>query len=127
MLKYAFDSDPKKTARAYGRALRISPRNSITVCSAVTGKPLGKGKKLLEDMVSQKRSLGGRYYTNVSKELLEMIKSAENNAESKGLNTERLFIHASAHKGFSFWRPRAFKMRGQHRKSTNIQVVLEQR
>jgi large subunit ribosomal protein L22 len=127
MLKYAFDSNPKKTARAYGRSLRISPKNSVIICSAVTGKPLDKGKSLLEDLVSRKRNLRGRYYTNTSKEILEMIKSAENNAEAKGLNTERLFIHASAHKGFSFWRPRAFKMRGQHRKSTNIQVVLEQR
>ena len=127
MLKYTFESNPKKSAKAYGRGARISPKHSVIVCSAVTGKPLSKGKELLEGLVSGSRSLDGKYYTNASRELLELVKSAENNAESKGLNAERLFIHASAHKGFSFWRPRAFKMRGQHRKATNLQVVLEQR
>ena len=127
MLKYTFDSNPKKSAKAYGRALRISTKNSVIVCSAVTGMQIDKGKKLVEDLVNEKRNLNGKYYTNVSKEVLELIKSAENNAESKGFDSERLFIHASAHKGFSFFRPRAFKMRGQHRKVTNLQVVLEQR
>ena len=127
MIKYTFNSNPKKSAKAYGRSLRISTRSSAIVCSAVSGMSLAKGKKLLEDMLIEKRSLMGKYYTNISGELLNLIKSAENNAESKGLDFDKLFIHASAHKGFSFFRPRAFKMRGQHRKVTNLQVVLEQR
>ena len=127
MLKYTFNSNPKKSAKAYGRALRISAKNSAILCKAVSGKQLEKGKKMLEGLISEKRNLGGKYYTNVSRELLGIIRSAESNAENKGLDTERLFIHASAHEGFSFWRPRAFKMRGQHRKVTNLQIVLEQR
>ena len=127
MLRYTFNSNPKKSAKVYGRSLRISTKSSALVCSTVSGMPLSKGKKLLEDLLIEKRSLMGKYYTNISEELLNLIKSAENNAESKGLDTERLFIHASAHKGFNFFRPRAFKMRGQHRKVTNLQVVLEQR
>lgn len=127
MLRYTFNSNPKKSAKAYGRALRISTKDSAILCNAVSGKQLDRGKKILEDLISEKRDLAGKYYTNVSGELLNIIKSAESNAENKGLDTDRLFIHASAHKGFSFWRPRAFKMRGQHRKVTNLQVVLEQR
>jgi large subunit ribosomal protein L22 len=126
-MSYAFNPNPKKSARAYGRSLRISTKSSVIVCSAVNGKLLEKGKKLLEDIASEKRSLDGKYYTHVTKELLDLIKSAEKNAEFKGLEKERLFIHASAHTGFGFWRPRAFKMRGQERKISNLQVVLEQR
>jgi large subunit ribosomal protein L22 len=126
-MKYAFNPNPKKSARAYGRSLRISTKSSVIVCSAVNGKPLEKGKKLLEDVFVERRSLDGKYYTHITKELLDLIKSAEKNAESKGLNKERLFIHASAHTGFRFWRPRAFKMKGQERKISNLQVVLEQR
>ena len=127
MLRYTFNENSKRSAKVYGRGLRISPKNSKIVCSTVSGKQLEKGKKILENLISQKSSLDGKYYTNTSKELLELLKNAEGNAEFKGLDTERLFIHASAHKGFSFWRPRAFKMRGQRRKVTNVQVVLEQR
>lgn len=127
MLRYAFNSNPKKSAKVYGRALRISTKNSVVVCSAVSGMQLEKGKRLLEDLLSEKRNLSGKYYTSVSREILELLKSAESNAESKGLDIERLFIQASAHKAFTFMRPRAFKMRGQQRKVANLQVVLEQR
>ena len=127
MLKYAFNPNPKKSARAYGRALRISTRNSVIVCRAITGMNLQKGKRLLEDLINRKRDLNGKYYTNISKELLKLLKSAESNAENKGLDVNRLIIHASAHRGFTFMRPRRLKMRGQRRKMTNIQVVLVQK
>jgi large subunit ribosomal protein L22 len=127
MLKYAFNSKPEKSAKAYGRGLRISTKNALVVCSAINGKPLEKGKSMLEDLISQRNSLGGKYYTKTSEGVMEILKSAESNAEFKGLDAGRVFIHASAHKGFGFWRPRAFKMRGQRRKVTNVQIVLEQR
>ncbi len=127
MLRYAFNPNPKKSARVYGRALRISTKNSVIVCKAITGMNLQKGKKFLEDLISKRNNLNGRYYTNVTKELLKLVKSAEANAEFKGLDTERLIIHASAHKGFTFMRPRRLKMRRTRRKITNIQIVLQQK
>jgi len=127
MLKYTFKPKPEKSVKVYGRALRISKKDSVTICKEITGKNLEKGKDFLDGLTSQKRDINGKYYTNSAKELLNLLKSAESNAEFKGLDTEKLFIHASAHKGFTFWRPRRFKLRRRKRKMANVQIVLEQR
>ena len=124
-MKYAKKTDPKKSARVYGRGLRISRQSSVVVCKAVMGMKLDKGKTLLQDLLDQRRSLSGKYYTNATKEILNTIKSAESNAESLGLDTDKLHIHATAHKGFSFFRPRGWKRRREQAKVTNLQVVLE--
>lgn len=127
MNRYALNLNPKKSARAYGRALRISTKSSTIVCRVISGKNLEKGKRLLQDLVEERRDLDGKYYTNASKGILNIVRSAEANAESKGLDPNRLIIFASAHKGFTFIRPRKLKMRRTRRKMTNIQVVLQQK
>lgn len=127
MHKYAFNPDPKKSARVYGRSLNVSAKSSETVCRKITGMNLEKAKKLLGNMVSQKHSLGGKYYTNTSMEILSLLKSAESNAEVKGLDTARLMVHASGHQGYTFMRPRRLKMRRTRKKITNVQVVLVER
>jgi large subunit ribosomal protein L22 len=127
MLRYAMNLNPKKSAKVYGRALRISTKNSVVVCRAINGMNLIKGKTLLQDLIDQKRDLNGKYYTKTAKEILGIVRSAEANAEFKGLDTSRLVIFASAHKGFTFIRPRRLKMRRQRRKITNIQIVLQQK
>ena len=126
MLKYAFNP-AGKNVRSYGRALRISTKNSVVICSAITGKSLPKAKALLSGMLSQTRDMDGRYYTNATTEILALLKSAENNAEVKGLAAERLIVTASAHQGFTMFRPRRFKNRRQRRKVTHVQVVLQER
>ena len=88
---------------------------------------MDKGKNLLEKLLSQKQDLDGKYYTNAASEILDLLKSAESNAEFKGLDLEKLIVYASAHKGFTFFRPRRFKMRRDKRKVTNIQIALVQK
>ncbi len=127
MLKYSLNLNPKKSARAYGRSLNISQKNAVIVCKAISGTHIAKGKKLLEDMLDEKRSLKGKYYTSTAREILNIVKSAEANAEFKGLDITRLVVFASAHKGFTFIRPRRMKMRRTQRKIANIQVVLQQK
>jgi len=127
MHKYAFNPDPKKSVRVYGRSLNVSAKSSETVCRKITGMNLEKAKKLLANLVSEKHSLDGKYHTNVSKEMLGLLKSAESNAEVKGLDTARLQVHASAHQGFRYMRPRRLKMRGTMKKIANLQVVLVER
>ena len=126
-LKYAFNPKPEVSAKAYGSSLRISTKHSVTVCRALTGLNLDKGKNLLEKLLSQKQDLDGKYYTNAASEILDLLKSAESNAEFKGLDLEKLIVYASAHKGFTFFRPRRFKMRRDKRKVTNIQIALVQK
>ena len=127
MLKYAFSPKPEKSAKAYGQALRISQRNALPVCRAISGLPLEKGRKLLKDLLEKKRSLNGKYYTKTVKEILKLLESAASNAEFKGLDPKKLIIYASAHKGFTFHRPRKFKMGRQRRKVANVQIVLIQK
>jgi large subunit ribosomal protein L22 len=127
MHNYAFNPDPKKSVRVYGRSLNVSGKTSQTICKKITGMNLEKAKKLLENMISHKHSLDGRYYDNTSAEILGLLKSAESNAEVKGLDTSRLQVHASGHQGFTFMRPRRLKNRGTRKKITNVQVVLVQR
>jgi large subunit ribosomal protein L22 len=127
MNRYSLNLNPKKSAKAYGRGLRISTKSSTILCRTISGKNLTKGKGLLQDLIDQKRDLDGKYYTNSSKEILNILKSAEANAEFRGLDVNRLVIFASAHKGFTFIRPRRLKMRRTRRKMTNIQIVLQQK
>jgi len=127
MNRYAYNPNPKKSVKAYGSGLRISQRSSNVVCSRISGMSLDKGRRFLMNLLIQKESIGGKYYTNVTKELLNMLRSAETNAEFKGLDPGKLMIHASAHKGFTFFRPRGWKRRREKRKIANIQIVLEER
>jgi large subunit ribosomal protein L22 len=124
-MKFAYNPSKEKSARAFGRGVRVSTKSSQAVCKAISGMRLERGKALLQDVLDQKRSLDGKYYTNTTKNILDLIKSAEANAESRGLDTDSLHIHATAHKGFSFFRPRGFKRRRERAKVTNLQVVLE--
>ena len=124
MNKYAYNPDPKKSAKVFGRGVRISQKSSNIVCSKLSGMKLGKGKIFLINMLLQKHGIDGKYYTNVTKEMVRLLRSAETNAEFKGLDPSKLTIHASAHSGFTFYRPRGWKRRMEKRKVTNIQLVL---
>jgi len=127
MLRYAYKPKTENSVLVYGSGLRVSNKNSIEICKAITGKSLQKGKKLLQGMLENRLSLDGKYYTNTAKEILKLLELSEHNAEFKGLEPEKMIIHASAHKGFTYYRPRRFKMKRQQRKIANIQIVLEQR
>ncbi|UCD02705.1 MAG: hypothetical protein JSV63_02865 [Candidatus Aenigmatarchaeota archaeon] len=127
MLKYALKPVNRNHVKVYGRGLRISGKDSKILCSEISGKQLAKAKALLERLVSKQQNIEGKYYTKASGEILELLKSAENNAEFKGLDPERLIVSASVHQGFRFMRPRRFKRRREQRKVTNVQVILQQR
>lgn len=127
MPEYTYKAKPEKSSKAYGENLRISTKDSVEVCKAIRGKLLRKGRLLLEDLINKKTDLNGKHYTKAAKEIKRLLEEAESNAEYKGLNSDRLFIHASAHKGFRMYTPRRFKLRRRQRKTTNVQIVLEER
>lgn len=115
-------------ARAKFEGARISFKNSVIVCKAIRGLSLAKGKKFLEDLVFKRVSLDGKYYTDTSKKILEILKSAEANAKQKNLNVEKLFITAKADKGFKLITQKSrAKFRGRKAKVTNIEIVLEEK
>ena len=125
MFKYSLNPKKEKSVKVYGRGLRISNKNSQILCKEISGRPLHKALALMERVVNKEQSLDGKYYSNASAEILNLLKSAVNNAEAKGFEAERLIVKASAHEGFRFFRNRRFKMRRQRRKVTNVQLVLQ--
>ncbi len=126
-MRYAYKPTAEH-ARALGRSLRISPKHALVICRALSGQQLAKGKSLLEAVISGRKTIDGKhYFTNASEAILELLNSAEKNAEFKGLDLNRLIIHACVQKGFTFWRPRRFKLRRQQRRIAHVQITLEQK
>ena len=128
--KYAYnkDVDEAKTARAMASSLKISPKHSVEICSAIRGMDVEKAKNYLNDVIAMKKSVpfkrhnkkvghrkgqegwpSGRYPVKAAEQILRVLENAEANAEYKGMDTERLFIeHISSHRGlgwiFHTWR-----------------------
>ncbi|RLI96237.1 MAG: hypothetical protein DRO99_04790 [Candidatus Aenigmatarchaeota archaeon] len=127
MLKYAYNPNPKKSVKVYGRNMRISTKHSVAVCRAITGTTLARAKRLLQNILDEKVSLDGKYYTSTVNEVMGLLNVAESNAESKGLDTEKMVVHASAHRGFNYRTPRRFKLARRTARMTNLQIVLEER
>jgi large subunit ribosomal protein L22 len=148
MKGYSIELDPETTAKAIGKDLRISYKNSIEVCSAVRGMPIEDAKNYLEKVIEKtvpvpyrkhkrhinhRKGLGfgpGKFPVNAAKAILDLINTAENNAEYKGLDPEEMFIaHISAYRGriFEGWRSRA---RGRttpwNTVSTNIELIIQE-
>ena len=118
-----------KTATAKETTAPVSFRHSQIICRKIKGKKVGKVKKLLEDILEEKKSLDGKYYTKTVKKLLDIIKSAEANAKQKNLAVEKLFIkNAIADKGEATYRAKTrWNLRGRRQKSSNIEIVVEER
>ncbi|HEX3013806.1 MAG TPA: 50S ribosomal protein L22 [Methanobacterium sp.] len=147
-INYAFtDDDKAKTAKALGRSLKISPKHAVEICNKIRGMKVEKAEAYLEDVIEMKtavpfkrhnkkvghrRGIGGwptgRYPVKAAKQILDVIKNAEANAEYKGLDTENLKImHISSHRGYIIrgWTPRAFGRASPfNTPTTHVQVVL---
>lgn len=140
--KYAFQGyDEKNMAKALGRGLGISTKKSVEVCNWIKGKKVSRAKKMLEEVIDlktavpykrfnqelahQKATGPGGYPVSVCKEILALVKSAEANASSKGLNTTELFIvHACAHlasRPFRFGRQRRIKAKRSH-----VEIIVKE-
>ena len=148
--KYAYDNkevDESKVARAKASSLKISPKHSVEICSAIRGMEVSKAKAYLNDVIEMKKAVpfkrhnsgvchrkgmkgwaAGRYPVKASKAILKVLENAEANAEYKGMDVENLKIeHISSHKGMVIRgaRPRAFgRVTPFNTPTTHIQIVL---
>ncbi|AEK20423.1 50S ribosomal protein L22 [Methanococcus maripaludis] len=148
-LKYKVEADPKNTARAMGRTLRISRKHAIELCRELSGMKLDAAVAYLnrvialetpvpfkvhnKDLPHRKGKIGthsGRFPQKASLEILNVLDNAKKNAEQKGLNTEKLRIkHISSNRGFTIKRymPRAFgRASPKNQETIHIQVILEE-
>lgn len=128
-------------ARAMGRALPISFKQSVEVCNFIRGKGVNEAKSILKKVSEKKmivpfkrfnRDLGhkkkigpGRFPVKTSKELLKLLEAVEANAQFKGLNTSNLTImHICAHKASKVWH--FGRKRRRQMKRTNVEVIVEE-
>ena len=137
-------------SRAIGKEIRASPKFSSEICREIRGKKLSKAEQYLEDVIAMKKAVplrrynkgvahrrglknacAGRFPVKAASRILKVLKSAETNAEYKGLDTERLYIrHISAQRGriIKGIRPRAFgRASASNTLTTNVEVILEER
>eukprot|EP00898_Chlorokybus_atmophyticus_P007276 jgi/Chlat1/754/Chrsp104S01232 len=116
MVKYAREpDDATKSCKARGSDLRVHFKNTRETAMAIRKMQVGKAKKYLEDVVGHKRAIPfrrfnggvgrtaqakaaghsngqGRWPVKSCEFLLGLLRNAESNAESKGLDVETLFI-----------------------------------
>lgn len=138
---YSHQGYNKETmARAVGRDLDISTKQSIEICNFLRGMGVQRAKAILNDVMELKAAVpftrftngvghrkgdmaAGRYPINASKEILSIIENAETNAQQKGLNTSRMaLVHLSAQKASRPMHPG--RKRGRSMKRSHIEVVL---
>lgn len=143
MINYATRKFNKEhMAKAMGRALPISFKQTVEVCNFIRSKNVNDAKDILKNVAEKKmvvpfkkfnRDLGhkkksgaGRFPVKVSKELIKLLEAVEANAQFRGLNTSNLTImHICAHKGSKAWH--FGRKRRRQMKRTNIEVIVEER
>lgn len=137
---YALKDKGENSAFAVGKDLSISTKKAVEVCKKVRNKNLASAKKILEDTIALKtpipftrfnRDMGhkpgiaaGRFPVKTAKLILEVIESAESNAQNKGLNTHHLVVHHICAQKAS--RPPHYGRRRRKTKRTHIEVVLQE-
>ena len=142
--------DPEKTAKASGRELKVSHKAAREVCKAIKGMMLNDAKQYLRDVAAKKKavpytrynkklphrhglvnSFCGRYPIKASQQILDVLESAQSNAENKGLDVDRLrIIHAAAYQGIKLKRytPRAHgRASPKYDTTTHVEIVLDEK
>lgn len=141
--KYATQNYNKETmARVVGSSLPISTKFSVEICHFIRNKKVSQAKKMLQDVVERKRAVPfkifnkdlshktkigpGRFPRNAALHIIELLESAESNAQFKGLNTSELAItHICAHLASRPWRYGRQKRRKSKR--THVEIIVEEK
>ncbi len=141
--------DPDKSAVASGRELRISPKAAREVCRTIKGMKLDQARSLLLEVIEKRKPIpyrrfkktvphrrnlqgwcAGRYPEKTARAVLQVLDSAESNAEYKGLSIDDLkIIHAAAQRARKIRKyiPRAFGRSSPYfDELTHIEIVVEE-
>lgn len=140
-MAYKYSTQTTDTcAKAVGIALPISRKASVNICRYIKGMNVQDAKELLEDVIELRQAIpytrynkdtphrrgmaAGRYPVKACTHILALLKSAEANAQFKGLSTANLIIkHASAQPGA---RPVPSGRLRTQAKRAHIEFVLEE-
>lgn len=122
--------------------LGISTKKSVEICRLLRNKSTEKAKKILERVIEKKEAVpykrylheiphrkgniaAGGYPIKASKIILSLIKNAEANAQNKGMSSNLVISHISAHKGER--QSRYGRKMGQKAKRTHIKIIVEEK
>ena len=141
--KYAFENyEQEAMARAVGLTLPLSTKVAVEICNVLRNRSLKSARTFLEGVVALKQAVpyrrfnkdvghkpgiaAGRYPAKAAKEFLALLKSAEANAQVKGLHSSHLhLIHVCSHKAS---RPMRYgRHRGRLAKRTHVEIVLREK
>jgi len=104
---------------------KISTVAAQAVSKKINGMAFKEAKTFLENVVDGKASVNHKFHTNAAESILALLKSAENNAIAKKLDTDNLKVIAASHKGPKIFRGRRKRAFGMRMKSTHVQIVLK--
>ena len=129
-------------AKASGRNIGISRKDSVEVANFIRGKMVAKARDLLEGVIEKKvvvpfkrynrdrghkrgKVAAGRYPVKTSTEFLRLLNSAEANAVNKGMSAEDLFISSVvANKGNG--QMHHGRKRGREMKRTHLEIQVKE-
>ena len=148
MRGYTYQAEAgRNVARARGIELPISPKKTYEVLNAIRGLPVERAKTLLEEVVALRRAVPfrrynqetahhpvsgpGRFPKKVAKNVLTILRNAEQNAEYDGLDAERLFVKVAASGRGRIRRAVMPRAHGHgdpwNEQTTNVEIVLAER
>ncbi|MEM4336726.1 MAG: 50S ribosomal protein L22 [Candidatus Woesearchaeota archaeon] len=139
--KYSFQGfKSEKMAKAIGKDIPISIKNSVMVCNAIRLKSVDRAKKILENVIEKKQAIKftrfnfdrghkkkmgpARFPVNTCKEILKVLKSAEANAHQKNLS-DLYIAHISANVASRPWH--YGRHIGRRMKRAHIEIVVAQK
>jgi large subunit ribosomal protein L22 len=134
-------------ARARGIEMPISPKKTYEVLNAIRGLDVDDARTLLEEVVALRRAVPfrrynqetahhrgsgpGRFPKKVAKNVLSVLKNAEQNAEYDGLDAERLYVKIAASARGRIRQGQMPRAHGHadpwNEQTTNVEIVLAER
>ncbi|MHC1574244.1 MAG: 50S ribosomal protein L22 [Candidatus Methanogasteraceae archaeon] len=145
-VKYSRKSDPTRSSKAMGYELHISPKHSREICTTIKNMHTPDAKRYLEDVIVLKQAVpfrrynhgvghrhgkmaAGRYPVRAASEILKVLTNAENSAEDKGLEPDRMRIsHAATKRGRTIRgiMPRAMgRATAKNTETVTVELILE--
>ena len=137
------EDNEKMEAKARGVNIGASRKHCTEIGKFIKGDSVEKAKRKLNKVIEKELAVpytkynsdlahkkgnmdAGRYPVNASKEVLKVLKNAENNAEYEGMATDKLFISEYyATQGNRYLTPK--RNRGRKTKSAHLTIKVRER
>lgn len=111
--------------KAAGLALPISHKSGRIVCRKLRGMKIERAERFLAGLANETEDINKKHFNKTAKYILEVLKSAKNNAEVKGIEGELRIKVAVADRAPRRMRGKRRRDFGSEMKSTHIKIILE--